>query len=283
MSITIRAVKTIEESRMVVDLALRVWGGKPLDVMPDHMLITVAKNGGVVLLACDGDEPVGFVFGFLGFTDQLLLKHCSHEAAVLPKYQNRGLGYQLKAAQRQMLLKQGLDHATWTFDPLETRNANLNLHKLGGVSSTYLRNVYGEMDDGLNAGLPTDRFLVDWWVASEWVRSRIDEKVFLPSLSEWLEQGIKVLNAPTRNRDGHLVPIIPRSSGDAFEDRYYLLEFPTNIQAIKQTDLGLAYAWRMHSQAIFELAFARGYHAVDLLYQNGRSCYLLERNFTQRR
>ena len=278
MSITIRAVKTIDESGMVADLSMRVWGAGPEDAVPDHVVITAAKNGGVVLLACDGDEPVGFVFGFLGFTDELRVKHCSHQAGVLPRYQNSGLGYQLQAAQRQMLLKQGVDHATWTFDPLESRNANLNLHKLGGVCSTYSRNVYGQIDDGLNAGLPTDRFLLDWWVASPWVRSRVDEKVKIPSLSERLQQGMKVVNAPTRNHDGHLVPTM---QVPVFEDQSYLFEFPASIQAIKLADLGLAYAWRMHSRAIFEEAFAQGYSAVDLLYEDGRSCYLLEKEFTQ--
>lgn len=280
MSVTIRAVKTIDESAMVADLSMRVWESGPDAAVPDHVIITAAKNGGVVLLACDGDEPVGFVFGFLGFTDELRVKHCSHQAGVLKSYQNSGLGYQLKAAQRQMLLKQGIDHATWTFDPLECRNANLNLHKLGGVCCTYLRNVYGQLGDGLNAGLPSDRFLLDWWVQSDWVRSRMDEKIKIPSLSERLQQGVQVLNTPTRHRDGHLLPTV---QVPAFEDQYCLLEFPASIQAIKQADLGLAYAWRIHSRAVFEEAFARGYSAIDLLYENGRSCYLLERDFTQRR
>lgn len=280
MSVTIRAVKTIDESGMVADLSMRVWGAGPKDAVPDHVVITVAKNGGVVLLACDGDEPVGFVFGFLGFTNELRLKHCSHQAGVLESYQNSGLGYQLKAAQRQILLKQRVDHATWTFDPLESRNANLNLHKLGGVSRTYLRNVYGKLEDGLNAGLPSDRFLLDWWVKSDWVRSRMDDKVSVPSLSERLQQGVQVVNLPSRNRDGYLLPTMEEP---AFEDKYCLLEFPASIQAIKQADLGLAHAWRMHSRAVFEEAFACRYSAIDLLYEDGRSCYLLEKNFTQRR
>ncbi len=278
MSVTIRKVKTIDESRMVADLSMRVWEAGPGAAVPDHVVITVAKNGGVVLLACDGDEPVGFVFGFLGFTDELQVKHCSHQAGVLQSYQNSGLGYQLKAAQRQILLKQGVDHATWTFDPLEVRNANLNMHKLGGVSRTYLCNVYGKLEDGLNAGLPSDRFLLDWWVKSDWVRARIDEKIFLPPLSEQLAQGIRVMNAPSRNRDGYLVPT---TQTPTFEDDFCFLEFPASIQAIKMTDLGLAHAWRMHSRMVFEEAFRLGYHAVDLLYENGRSCYLLERDFTQ--
>ncbi len=158
MSIVIRPVKTIAESRMVEDLSMRVWGAGPESVVPDHVIITIAKNGGVVLLALDGEQPVGFCLGFVGFTKKLRIKHCSHQVGVLSAYQNSGLGYQLKVVQRQMLLGQGIDHVTWTFDPLGSRNANLNLHKLGAVCRTYLPDLYGQIRDSLNKGLPTDRF-----------------------------------------------------------------------------------------------------------------------------
>ena len=94
-------------------------------------------------------------------------------AGVHPAYRNRGLGYSLKLAQREHVLAQGIDLITWTFDPLETRNATLNFHKLGAVCNTYLPNLYGDMRDGLNAGLPSDRFQVDWWIASERVAQRL--------------------------------------------------------------------------------------------------------------
>ncbi|MGB0387041.1 MAG: hypothetical protein ACPGWR_19675 [Ardenticatenaceae bacterium] len=280
MSIVIRPVKTIVESRMVEDLSMRVWEAGPESTVPDHVIITIAKNRGVVLLAFDGEQPVGFCLGFVGLTKELRMKHCSHQAGVLRAYQNSGLGYQLKVAQRKMVLGQGIDHVTWTFDPLETRNANLNLHKLGAVCRTYMRNVYGDIRDGLNAGLPTDRFLVDWWVKSEWVGSRIDQKVSPPTLSQWEAQGVPVLNAPTRNRDGYLVP--PTNLPALNDARYYLVELPPSIQAIKSADISLAHAWRMHTRALFEEAFAQGYSAIDLLYENRRTCYLLEKEWQKK-
>ena len=279
MSIVIRPVKTIAESRMVEDLSMRVWGAGPESVVPDHVIITIAKNGGVVLLALDGEQPVGFCLGFVGFTKELRIKHCSHQVGVLSAYQNSGLGYQLKVVQRQMVLGQGIDHVTWTFDPLGSRNANLNLHKLGAVCRTYLPNLYGQIRDSLNKGLPTDRFQVDWWVKSEWVGSRVDSTPSLPTLSEWEARGVPLLNAPTRNREGYLVPAMNLPS---LEKQYYLVELPSNIEAIKSADLSLAYAWRMHTRAVFEKAFAQGYSAIDLLYERGRSCYLLEKDWENR-
>lgn len=84
-------------------------------------------------------------------------------AAVLPAYQGLGIGERLKWAQRDAVLAQGIDLITWTYDPLESANAYLNLRKLGAVCNTYLRNVYGNLTDTLNNGLATDRFQVDWW------------------------------------------------------------------------------------------------------------------------
>ena len=199
MSIVIRPVKTIAESRMVEDLSMRVWGAGPESVVPDHVIITIAKNGGVVLLALDGEQPVGFCLGFVGFTKELRIKHCSHQVGVLSAYQNSGLGYQLKVMQRQMVLGQGIDHVTWTFDPLGSRNANLNLHKLGAVCRTYLPDLYGQIRDSLNKGLPTDRFQVDWWVKSEWVGSRVDSTPSLPTLSEWEARGVPMAKTALEN------------------------------------------------------------------------------------
>ena len=173
MIIQIRLLSTQEEIRSVEQLQREVWSLPDVEVVPLHVLITAAKNGGLLLGAFDDERLVGFVFGFPGLTPEGKLKHCSHMAGVHPAYRDRGLGYSLKLAQREHVLAQGIDLITWTFDPLETRNATLNFHKLGAICNTYLPNLYGEMRDGLNAGLPSDRFQVDWWIASERVAQRL--------------------------------------------------------------------------------------------------------------
>jgi predicted GNAT superfamily acetyltransferase len=151
----------------------KIWvgEGEGIEPVPTHVLITLAKNGGLVLGAYAEDGPpetngmVGFIVGWLatppyppepGQTPHL--KHCSHIAGVLPDFQGRGAGVLLKLAQREEVLAQRItNHVTWTYDPLYRVNGALNIHRLGAVCTTYLRDVYGQMDDALNAGAPTDR------------------------------------------------------------------------------------------------------------------------------
>src|SRR3970282_1162763 len=104
------------------------------------------------------------------------LKHCSHMLAVLPEYRDQKIGYRLKLAQREAVHEQAVRLITWTYDPLESRNANLNINRLGGIVRTYKRNHYGEMQDGLNAGLPSDRLLVEWWITSNRVKQRLSSE-----------------------------------------------------------------------------------------------------------
>lgn len=284
-SIMIRSIQSIEEYRAVEGLQRDVWGLADVEIVPDHVLLTAQKNGGTVLGAFQaapeggGEERlIGFVFGFVGLTPDGRPKHCSHIAGVAPAYQNQNVGYHLKLAQRQFVLSQGLDLITWTFDPLESRNARLNFHKLGVTCHTYVRDLYGSMRDELNVGLPSDRFQVDWHVASAHVSNRLDAGWKGPSLSALQEGGVPVVN--------HVPPggALPRPSQIIlpFEGERLLVQIPARFQAIKSADLGLALAWREHTRSIFETAFARGYVAVDLLFEAGQSCYLLRKDRTLR-
>ena len=167
----IRPLHTIEEFHAAENLQRSAWASTDLDITPTHVMLTAAKNGGIMLGAFSSTQLIGFVFGFLGAGEHrfgpeapvaVRLKHCSHQMGVLPEWQNKNVGYALKLAQRDAVRNQGLRLITWTFDPLESKNAHLNISKLGAVCNTYLRNVYGDLRDGLNQGLATDRFQVDW-------------------------------------------------------------------------------------------------------------------------
>ncbi len=253
--IAIHPLTTHEEILAVEQIQRDVWGVPDVEVVPLHLLITAAKNGGLLLGAFDGERLAGFVFGFLGLTADGRLKHCSHMAGVHPDYRDQGLGYQLKLAQRAHVLALGIDLVTWTFDPLETRNAQLNFHKLGALCNTYLRNLYGDMRDGLNAGLPSDRFQVDWWVGSQQVAERL-----------------RVEEAPPSS----IAPAAPRLARDASADQM-MLEVPAHFQTIKQTDMPLAMQWRLRTRQRFEDAFSQGYTVTDLLRHDDRCHYLLKR------
>jgi predicted GNAT superfamily acetyltransferase len=172
----IRLIETPEEMPLVEELQRDVWPGSETDVVPLHMLITAVHNGGLVLGAFVEEKMIGFVFGFPGIEntpDGPRPKHCSHMMGIHPDFRDSGVGFALKRAQWQMVRHQNLDHITWTYDPLLSRNAYLNIAKLGAVCTTYHRSEYGDMRDGLNAGLPSDRFQVDWWINTLRVESRL--------------------------------------------------------------------------------------------------------------
>ena len=132
----IRLLEAIEEMSAVEALQREVWPGSETDVVPAHLLITAVHNGGLVLGAFVDEKLIGFVFGFPGLEstpDGPRPKHCSHIAGVYPAYRDGGVGFALKRAQWQVVRHQGLDHVTWTYDPLLSRNANLNIARLGAV------------------------------------------------------------------------------------------------------------------------------------------------------
>jgi predicted GNAT superfamily acetyltransferase len=283
--ITVRPLTTIEEFHMAEDLQRAVWPGSEIEVVPLHLLSTVARNGGLVLGAFHGQRMVGFLFGFLGTDEAPLsrpaltrLKHCSHQLGVLPEYRSQQVGYQLKLAQRDFVSMQGVRLVTWTYDPLESRNARLNIAKLGAVCQRYTREVYGDMDDGLNAGLPSDRFQVDWWVTSPRVKERMFGQRAPLVLDSFISAGATILN-PTRTGPGGLP--VPPERMLALAGNLTLIEIPPDIQAIKAADRELALKWRMHTRELFEGAFASGYWVTDFFFEplegRLRSFYALSR------
>ncbi len=273
---------TPDEMAAVEALSLVVWPGSELDVVPGHLLLTVAHNGGLVAGAFDGDRLIGFVFGFLGMDKRWSppkAKHCSHQLGVHPDYRSSGVGFALKWFQRQFVLGQHVDLVTWTVDPLLSRNAHLNIAKLGVVCNTYRRNIYGELRDGLNAGLPTDRFLVDWWVASEGVARRASGTSASPRrLADLVSSGAVLINPPGTNG----IPSPP--SGAALEESLTggpaLVEIPVDFLALKVADRTVAAAWRQGTCAAFEALFAAGLAVTDFVYEPGpqpRAVYVLTR------
>ena len=275
MAVSIHSVTTIEECRAIEQLQIQIWGCTDLEVAPDHLLLTIAKEGGLVFLAATEDgQAIGFAYGFLGLADDGHLKLASHQVGVLPAYQDTGLGYQLKLVQREAALARQLDLITWTFDPLQGRNARFNLHKLGAVCHTYLRELYGEMRDELNRGLPTDRFKVDWWIASTHVAARLSDRSRQHPLDP---SKYPVLNPAKILDNGWPAP--PHTFDLPGDDEYCLVEIPPDIQALKDRAPDLARRWRLQIRQLFETAFAGGYTAIDLLRQGERNYYLLQKDW----
>jgi predicted GNAT superfamily acetyltransferase len=276
----IRVLETPEEMAAVEALQREVWPGSETDVVPAHLLITAVHNGGLVLGAFAEERMVGFVFGFPGleFTaDGPRPKHCSHMAGVHPDYRDSGVGFALKRAQWQMVRHQDLDHITWTYDPLLSRNAYLNIARLGAVCSTYRRSEYGEMRDGLNAGLPSDRFQVDWWLHTHRVNRRLGKRP-RPTLklSHLTRVGVHPLYT-MRIAEGGLPR--PPEHVPAFDTPLVAGEIPSDFMALKAADFPLARDWRFFTREFFETAFAKGYIVTDFVFDRGhetpRSLYVL--------
>jgi predicted GNAT superfamily acetyltransferase len=282
-SFDIRVLAAIEPMRQVVALQGQVWPG--IQPVPEHLLLTAARNGGLVLGAYEGETLIGFVFGFLGLHgtgDPGILKHCSDMLGVLPDYRDRGLGAALKRAQWQMVRRQGIELITWTYDPLESRNANLNIAKLGAIAKTYIPNLYGEMNDGLNAGLPSDRFQVEWWVNSPRVARRLSRQPRRRlDLAHFLSAGAAPLNATVLEEGGWPRPAsdeLPRLADPFSRPPLTLFEIPAEFRALKQASPELALEWRLYVRAAFDLFFGHGYLVTDFVHLPGsapRSYYVL--------
>ncbi len=284
--ITIRTLSSIEEMERVEELQRIIWPGSEVDIVPVHLIKTFARNGGIVIGALDGEELRGYVFGFLGTKEfgkghpaSESLKHCSHQLGVHPDYRNRRLGYRLKIAQRKAVIEQGIQLATWTYDPLLSLNGYLNVRRLGVVCNRYIRDAYGSMRDGLNIGLPSDRFDIDWYVNSPRVIDRVEKGIHPPGLSDYQQGGAVILNPSTMGENG---VIYPPEQITAPQSSTVLVEIPSDYMRMKEVDFELARDWRVLTREIFEGAFAVDYLVSDFLFVKdggeSRSYYLLARD-----
>jgi predicted GNAT superfamily acetyltransferase len=269
--IEIRPLKALEELSMVVDLQRAVWDD-PASVIYRNTLISMVRNGGLVLGALDGNQIVGFVLGYLGTESQdtqrpamANLKLVSQRMAVLPEYRNRGVGFELKLAQRQYAIKQGIRLITWTFDPLQSRNAHLNIHKLGAIIRDYWRDYYGtEPSPQVTLG-SSDRAIVEWWVTNNRVQQRVNGKRSSLTLEQYTSANATILNPTQEGPKGfpHPCDLVNISGG-----MVVLIEIPTDFGAIVKGDPGLARAWRQHNRELMEQALASGYTVTDFLFGN---------------
>ncbi len=256
MVFAIRDLVRYEEFLQVRDVQQQIWGFAPGEGLYPPILKTASESGGVVIGAFDGPVMIGFLFGFVGLHTDRRIKLCSQTMGILPEYRNKGVASTLKWAQRGRVLANGIDLITWTYDPLEAPNARLNLRALGGIVQVYQRNVYGENFGALGQGLPSDRFMVEWQIASERVQQRHDRAPVEP------------LGA-----DSPIVNVCSGGTGDRritaleldLDAPFVRVEIPNDLQAIKKSNMPLALDWRLKTREAFEAYFARGYMVVDFV------------------
>jgi len=169
-SIVIRKCHQLDEMRACVALQKEVWNFSDADLVPVRMFVVAEKVGGQVIGAFAGNEMVGFALSVPGARGGHSYLH-SHMLAVRKQHQNAGLGRRIKLFQRDDALARGFELMEWTFDPLEIKNAYLNIEKLGAIARRYSVNQYGITSSPLQGGLPTDRLVAEWWLKSKRVEA----------------------------------------------------------------------------------------------------------------
>jgi predicted GNAT superfamily acetyltransferase len=260
-SLSIRLLDTIEELTMVRELEKIIWG--PEESVPVEQTITAVKHGGMVIGAFAGERLIGFQYSFAGF-DGKKAYLCSHSLGIHPDYRVSGIGEKIKRVQRREAIHKGYDLITWTYDPLETVNGNLNIKKLGAICKTYIENCYGEMKDQLNAGVPSDRFQVEWWITSDHVMDILQKKTDHARYSERFPTCIHV----TTNDQGFAVPVevdltLDRCAGKLF------VPVPAAFQKLKKQDIHLAVEWRLKTRAVFSHYLKKGWMVREFVKHDG--------------
>jgi predicted GNAT superfamily acetyltransferase len=275
MSITYKQLKTLEELKLCEKVQLAVWGFDLLDTIPARFMLVVHKHGGFAMGAFDGDMMIGFVFGVAAIHYGRPSQH-SHMLAVLPEYRNQGIGFKLKIAQRKDAMSRDIDLMTWAFDPLQSKNAYLNLNKLGVIACGYDINLYGEESSSeLHSGLGTDRLLAEWWLAGNKVKSILDDTQEVVKKRHM--EGVNI-NKTRRDEQGLRLPV---GSDLTLTNDVLLLEIPDDIEETKRLNIQVAHQWREHIQKALIHYFNAGYYVNYLHIESEddarRSYYVLER------
>jgi len=169
-----RQLFSLPELEEVLKLQQTIWSFADIELLPLRFLVVVTRIGGHVFGAYDGEQMVGFCFAIPGIKPGGVTYLHSHMLGVLPSYRNEGVGRRLKLMQREEALSRGIALIEWTFDPLELKNAFLNIQKLGAIVRRYTENSYGITASPLHGGLPTDRCTAEWWIDSPRVQAALD-------------------------------------------------------------------------------------------------------------
>lgn len=269
--IEIRPLHTLNDIAPIENLQRAIWQMTDDELLCSRTLHAFVHSGGRVLGAFAAEKMIGFAVCILGRMEAKApqqpprLRLYSMIAGVLAGYRDHNVGARLKLAQRDFALEIGVPVITWTYDPLESRNGRFNISKLGAVCRRYYPNYHGSMT-GINAGLPTDRFMPEWWVAAERVQQRLDGRYQMQTLAEWGD-GL-VLNTATFNP--RQLPVPPDSFAMP-QTAQALVEVPHGFQALKQQDMPLAQAWRQHTRDLFQALFAAGYTITDFTLNDAQS------------
>ena len=258
----VRAMTTLDEGIELVELQREIWGyGLPNADFPypARALFALSKSGGHVAVAYENSKPVAFSLAWIGRQTHSGPTYLhSQLLGVLRRYRHRGIGYHLKLVQRDFALQSGIDLIRWTFDPLRSTNANLNIGKLGAVVQLYAPDYYGRIDGQFGRGLASDRVWAEWHVGSP----RVDKHVNQPLAA--------MQHIPSHAR---VTRVVENSSGYRCLAEYrlelteqkLLMEIPADFDGLCQVDFRLATRWQQEVRGILQHYLDRGYKVSGFL------------------
>ena len=264
----LREFSTSEDHDQCVELQRLTWGRDFTECVPPAILQIAQKVGGVAAGAFDNSgRLVGFIFGVSGFRHGRTA-HWSHMLAVRPELRGTGLGTRLKTLQRDLLLANGVEVSYWTYDPLVSANAHLNINRLGARPVEYVPDMYGS-DTGseLHSGLGTDRLIVQWELEAQDVANTLAGKREAASAEP------KDAHSPAVNMDDHLEPTTDTRESTETTVR---IAIPGDIQVVKQTAVDTARIWRSATRDAFQTYLGRGYRVTGFACSEpGDICYYI--------
>ena len=270
--VEVRLLKNVDEYRQCEIVQTHVWGGP---VATRELLTATQKYGGAVIGSLVDGKVVGFIYAFLAQYHGNLA-HWSHLMAVEAAYRDQGFGFRMKLVHRQVALDRGIKSICWTFDPLQSRNARLNISRLGGLAEEYVPDCYGRFPSLLEKGLPSDRWVVNWRIATARVEKRLrgEAPPFNPALPRVNETQLTVQGFP-QNRAIRL----------NLKDRRLLVEIPAQTDTMRSQAMPLASRWRLEARRMFQHYLAKGYRVEDFFppqpATGGRCYYLLQRTLKE--
>jgi len=252
-AVEVRPLRTHDEFAQCVDLQNDVWGAEFSERVPAALLKVSQRIGGIAAGAFDGDELLGFVFGMTGVEHGRLV-HWSDMLAVREHLRDHGIGRRLKQYQRDVLRARGITRMYWTFDPLVSRNAHLNINRLGATVAEYVPDMYGtDTSSVLHRGLGTDRFIVSWDLDRDRPTTHVSAAA---------------LDAPVLNPigpDGR--PAVPDLAGHP-RDMLVRIAIPAGIDAIQAESVAAATRWRVSTRLAILWAFDAGYRVTGFLHED---------------
>jgi predicted GNAT superfamily acetyltransferase len=277
--IVIRDLKGFDDLKQVESVEREVWELSDLDTTPLTLAVATQEAGNLWLGAFEGGTLVGFAFGFLGVEDGRPNLH-SHMLAVRAPYRNSDLGFKLKLAQRERVLAMRINgsritEVTWTFDPLQSKNAHLNFAKLGVISQSYKIDFYGPETSSTLHRNSTDRLWVKWPLTSRRVLTRLQGK---DHRAEMLD-ALRTLQ-PLIQFNAHGKPTRTDLSAALLRQRI-AIEIPSDIGSVEHKDPALAREWRLETRWAFTEALQSGFFVAEFCRtvrgQQGPGVYLLEK------